>query len=38
LRWDAKQADGVEVMIDSGPQGDYAHDAPDEVVGYIALR
>jgi hypothetical protein len=36
--WDAKQADGVEVMIDTGPQGDLAHDAPDKVVGYIALR
>jgi hypothetical protein len=38
LHWDAKQADGVEVMIDTGPRGDDLHDAPDEVVGYIALR
>jgi hypothetical protein len=37
LRWDAKRADGVEVTIDAGPQGDEAHDASAEV-GYIALR
>ena len=38
LRWDAKRADGVEVTIDAEPHGDDAHDAPAEVVGYIALR
>jgi hypothetical protein len=38
LRWDTKRADGVEVTIDAGPHGDDAHDAPAEVVGYIALH
>ena len=37
IRWDAMRADGFEVTIDAGPQGDDAHDASAEV-GYIALR
>jgi len=37
LRWDAKRANGVEVTIDTWPQGDDAYDIPAEV-GYIALH
>jgi hypothetical protein len=38
LRWDAKRADGVEVTIDAGADGDGPQDTATQVVGFIALR
>jgi hypothetical protein len=38
VRWDVKHANGVRVTIDPGPGTEEEHDAPTDVVGYIALQ
>jgi hypothetical protein len=38
VRWDVKHANGVRVTIDPGPDAEEEHDAPTDVVGYIALQ